>query len=211
MNAHRRSPEYERIAQYLSLHASQARLTKLLGEGTDGEVWATNQDTAVKAFKYERGYANERDTYLRLGEYGVTNQIAGFWIPKILGFDDDLKVIEMDLMQNPPYIIDFAKVKLNIGPDFSEDTIAQNELDGKELFGENWSAVKMLMAELESYLIFYLDPKPPIETPPAPADRPPPTQPLSAAALLRRPRQIRDPHGSLRRDRGAAGRRLLLE
>ena len=136
------------------------KLIRLLGEGTDGEVWATNEDTALKAFRYEFGYANERDTYLRLAEYGVTNQIAGFWIPRMLGYDDELKVIELDLMQKPPYIIDFAKVRLNFGPDFSEETLAENEAHGQWLFGKNWAAVKILMNELESYRIFYLDPKP---------------------------------------------------
>ncbi len=160
MNAHRRSAEFERVDQYINLHGNVARLTKLLGEGTDGEVWATDQDTAIKAFKYDSGYANERDTYRRLAEYGITNQIAGFWIPKMLRSDDDLRVIEMDLMQNPPYIIDFAKVRLNFGPDFSEETLAQNEAQGHWLFGKNWPSVKYLMAELESYRIFYLDPKP---------------------------------------------------
>ncbi len=137
-----------------------ARLTELLGEGSDGEVWATNRNSAVKAFKYDFGYENERDSYGRLAEYGVTSEIAGFWIPKMLGFDDDLMVIEMDLMQKPPYIIDFAKVRLNFGPDFSEETLAENEAHGQWLFGKNWPAVKMLMNELESYRIFYLDPKP---------------------------------------------------
>ena len=68
MNAHSRSPEHERIVQYVSVHAGGAELTKFLGDGTDGEVWATSRNSAVKAFKYDSGYENERDTYNRLAE-----------------------------------------------------------------------------------------------------------------------------------------------
>jgi hypothetical protein len=160
MNAHSRSPEHERIVQYIIVHGDGAELTKFLGDGTDGEVWATSRRTAVKAFKRDAGYENERDTYNRLAEHGVTTRIAGFSIPKMTGYDDDLRVIEMDLMLTPPYIIDFAKVRLNSGPDFSEQTLAENDAHGQFLFGKNWPSVKFLMAELESYLIFYLDPKP---------------------------------------------------
>ncbi len=76
------------------------------------------------------------------------------------GCDDDLMVVEMDFMQKAPYIIDFAKVKIDRPPNFPEDVLRQNEIDGKEQFGRNWPRVKALMAELESYQIYYLDPKP---------------------------------------------------
>ena len=160
MNAHKPPNEFERIAQYLSVHGNGAKLKKLLGSGTDGEVWGTDADTAVKGFKYKRGYENERDTYLRLAEYGIVKEIAGFWIPKMKGFDDDLMVVEMDIMNKPPFIIDFAKVRLNNPPDFSQETLAENEAQGEFLFERNWPRVKLLLAELESYLIYYLDPKP---------------------------------------------------
>jgi hypothetical protein len=161
MNAHKQSAELEkRIARYLSLHGDGAKIKNKLGEGTDGTVWATDRDTAIKAFKYDSGYVNERDTYQRLADHGVTEQIAGFWIPKMLGSDDELRVIEMDIVQKPPYIIDFAKVRLNSDPGFSTETLAENDAHGRWLFGKNWPIVKMLMAELETYLIYYLDPKP---------------------------------------------------
>lgn len=160
MNAHNQSNEFERAARYLILHGNGAKLKDKLGEGTDGAVWLTDRDTAVKAFKYDIGYANERDTYKRLARYGVTEKIAGFWVPEMLGSDDELKVIEMDIVQTPPYIIDFAKVRLNNDPGFSTETLAENDADGRWRFGKNWPAVKMLMAELETYLIYYLDPKP---------------------------------------------------
>lgn len=109
---------FDRVAQYLNLRGEGAKIKEFLGDGTDGAAWATDRTTAVKVFRSERGYFNERDTYLRLLEYGVTEQLDGFWLPKMHGWEDDLMVIEMDLMQRPPYIIDFAKVRLNSPPRF---------------------------------------------------------------------------------------------
>lgn len=75
-------------------------------------------------------------------------------------YDDRLMVVEMDIMHQPPFIIDFAKVRLNSDPDFSEETLADNERQGRDLFEDRWPAVASLLSALESYLIYYLDPKP---------------------------------------------------
>jgi len=45
----------------------------------------------------------------------------------MLDCDDELMIVEMDFMQRPPYIIDFAKVRIDRPPDFSEDVLQQNE------------------------------------------------------------------------------------
>jgi hypothetical protein len=95
-----------------------------------------------------------------LAQFGITEQLDGFWVARMRGSDDDLMIVEMDLMQRPPYIIDFAKVRLNSSPEFSQETIEDNEEQGLMLFENHWPAVKSLMAALESMLIYYLDPKP---------------------------------------------------
>ena len=109
---------------------------------------------------YENGYFNERDTYLRLREWGITEKIDNFWIPSLVGYDDELMIIEMDMMQRPPYIIDFAKVRIDHPPDFSDETLADMHARGVEEFGDHWPEVQSLMATLESYQIYYLDPRP---------------------------------------------------
>ena len=149
-----------RFREYLSLIRPGVKIKGFLGDGTDGAVWATESDTAIKVFNYEIGYFNERDVYLRLADFGVTNEIAGFWIPAMIGYDDRLMIVEMDFMQNPPYIIDFAKVRIDRPPEFSEETLAYHEQQGRERFEQNWPKVKSLMAALESYQIYYLDPQP---------------------------------------------------
>ncbi len=123
-----------------------------------GQRTATRRSRPL--FIYDFGYFNERDAYTRLAEFGVTERIAGFWIPKMLAYDDELMVVEMDFMHNPPYIIDFAKVRFDRPPEFSEETLAYHEQQGLERFERNWPAVKSLTAALESYQIYYLDPQP---------------------------------------------------
>ncbi|HUY91540.1 MAG TPA: hypothetical protein VMV10_22560 [Pirellulales bacterium] len=150
----------DQVRRYLSLTGGDVNSTRFLGDGTDGAVWATKHDTAIKAFDYLHGYCNERDSYLRLAEYGVTQSIEGFSIPAMLNCNDKLMVVEMDFMQRPPYIIDFAKVRIDRPPDFPEDVLQQNERDGWERFEGNWPRVKKLMDALESYQIYYLDPQP---------------------------------------------------
>ena len=161
MSAHKPPSELEaRVRQYLTLDGNGVKLNRFLGEGTDGAVWATNRDTAVKVYLRERGYGNEWATYELLAKLGVTDSIDGFWVPQMQSFDDQLMVVEMDMMHDPPYIIDFAKVRLYSSPEFSEETLADNDRQGHELFDDNWPAVVSLMSHLESMGIYYLDPKP---------------------------------------------------
>lgn len=146
--------------RYLSRLPVPVNLGSVLGGGTDGSVWETSRGTAVKALAREAGYYNERDTYLRLREWGLERQIDEFWVPRLVGCDDELWVVEMEIVQHPPYIIDFAKVRLDRPPDFSEEVLEDAERRGIEEFGHNWPRVQSLLATLESYQIYYLDPRP---------------------------------------------------
>jgi len=149
----------KRLADYVSLQPPPVKIKSFLGDGTDGAVWSTSRGTAIKVFRADFGYHNERDAYLRLAEFGVTNNLAGFWIPRMQGYDDRLWVVEMDLMQKPPYVIDFAKVRFT-SPDFSDEVLADCEARGRERFEHNWPAVKSLLQAFESFQIYYLDPTP---------------------------------------------------
>jgi hypothetical protein len=148
-----------RAQQYAELSKIALDWERPLGHGTDGAVWKSNVDTAVKVLERERGYFNERDTYLRLEEYGFTEQIDGFWIPKLVGYCDELWTIEMDFITKAPYVLDFAKVRIDRPPDFSDEVIRDSEIKGRELFQHYWPRVKQLMASLESIGIYYLDPQ----------------------------------------------------
>ena len=110
------APSSERAERYVNLIGHPVKIKEYLGGGTDGDVWKTSDDTAVKVLKYYFGFFNERDSYERLAQFGFTESIDGFWVPKMLGWHEDLMVVEMDLMQYPPYIIDFAKVRIDRPP-----------------------------------------------------------------------------------------------
>lgn len=148
-----------RVAQYLNLYAPSVQLKRFLGGGTDGDVWESSRKTAIKAFKHDRGYFNERDSYLRLQEWGMTEYIDHFRVPQIVSYDDNLRIVEMDMMHAPPYIIDFAKVRLDRPPEFSDEVLADAERLGIERFEHHWPEVKRLLETLESYQIYYLDPQ----------------------------------------------------
>jgi hypothetical protein len=148
-----------RLRQHLSRFPAGVELARFLGGGTDGDVWETNRESAVKVFKHERGYYNERDTYLRLEEWGLTQRIDEFSVPRMLQYDDELLVVEMDMMHEPPYILDFAKVRLDRSPEFSDEVLADAERMGIERFEHHWPEVKRLLETLESYQIYYLDPQ----------------------------------------------------
>jgi hypothetical protein len=148
-----------RFVRYLSVYREGVKVKERLGGGTDGEVWQTSADTAVKVFYAERGYYNERFSYERLAEFDVTQKLGQFWVPKMHFFNDELLVVEMDIMHHAPYVIDFGKVTLDRGPEYPEDTLRENEEAGLEQFEHNWPAVKTLLRDLESFLIFYLDPR----------------------------------------------------
>jgi hypothetical protein len=154
------NPELKkRAAEYAELSKIALDWERPLGDGTDGAVWKSDINTAVKVLERERGYYNERDAYLRLQEFGITEEIDGFWIPRLIDFSDQLWVVEMDFITKSPYILDFAKVRIDRPPDFSEEILADSDKKHQELFQHHWPEVQRLMASLESIGIYYLDPQ----------------------------------------------------
>jgi hypothetical protein len=133
----------------------------VFGHGTDGSVWESSRNTAVKAFYIRKNYENEYECYRRLGAAGVT-QIAGLAVPIMLGFDRAIMVIEMTIVQ-PPYLLDFGKVYLdNDIPPYFDDPVrmADWHADVQELFEDRASEVYAVLARLKDYGITYVDPKP---------------------------------------------------
>ncbi len=105
---------FKRAIAYCESTGIGLNMEQRLGYGTDGTVWESSANSAVKAVKRWKNYDVERESYRRLRDHGVT-ELAGFAIPSLIGFDDSLMVIEMDIV-NPPYLIDFGKVYLDAPP-----------------------------------------------------------------------------------------------
>ena len=124
-----------------------------------GAYFGTTRRTAVKAYEFARGYATERDIYLRFAGEGL-REIAGFSVPVIIDSDDTLKIVEMSFV-NPPFCLDFAKCYLDRRPDFSAEVLAETRAAQRELFDEDqWSKVLLVMHRLEQFGVYSYDARP---------------------------------------------------
>jgi hypothetical protein len=92
---------------------------RLLGKGKDGHVWQSNRNSAVKIHESVPSYRGELDAYIRLRECSVISA-AGFSIPRLADFDDNLLALEMTIV-SPPFALDFASAILDNPPDLIED------------------------------------------------------------------------------------------
>lgn len=129
-----------------------------LGSGRDGTIWRVNRQSRVSAIKvHERpmSYACERDAYLRLFEHNV-EEIRGLNVPVLLDYDNRLLTLQMEIVA-APYILDFASVHFDGPADFSEEVMADWEEKGLDLFGDRWRDVKIALARLKGFGVYYYD------------------------------------------------------
>lgn len=139
----------------------KSRLTNpILGNGTDGIVWRTKQRTAIKAFYLEKNYSNELECYYRLKESKIT-EINGLAVPMLEGFNDELMIVEMSIVQRP-YLLDFGKVYIDEFPPYQHDSdlLSQWHEELRELFENDVGAVYAILDKLKELGIYYVDPKP---------------------------------------------------
>jgi len=117
-----------------------------LGFGTQGMVFKTARNSAIKVYSLETGYVRERDVYRRLQDRNIQS-IQGFVIPRIANWDDTLLVFEMSVV-SVPCILDFGGAYLdNPPPHMRRDQIW---LEDKETdFGSNWPMAQSIIRELE--------------------------------------------------------------
>src|SRR4051812_48974792 len=106
-----------RLEEYCRRYS--ARAVSSLGLGKDGSVWQSDRQTAIKIHLHAESYATEIKAYIRLRELDLT-EIAGFAVPYLLDFDDELLAIEMSIV-SPPYLLDFASAILDRPSDLIED------------------------------------------------------------------------------------------
>lgn len=80
-------------------------------------------------------------------------------MPGLIDFSDELRVVEMEIVQ-APYVVDFAGAYLDRPPPFSDDELAEWEAERIELFGDDWDRVKLVMAAFRSIKVYLNDVKP---------------------------------------------------
>jgi hypothetical protein len=133
-------------------------LGERLGFGVHGIVFATNRKSAIKIHGQEAAYRREREVYVRLQELGV-EQVRGFSVPQLIGYDDVLLAIEMGIV-TPPFVLDFAAAYLDGPPGFSEQVMIDWEAEKREQFEQHWPEVQAVLRALEELGIYQTDVSP---------------------------------------------------
>ena len=150
---------YACARKYVSQMRKRLRIIRSLGFGQDGHVWATNQRTAIKAYERLDNYRREVACYQRLAENNI-QKIEIFITPKLLGQDEELRVIEMSIVP-PPYFLDFGKAHLDQPFDFEAGAYEEWEEDYSSRYEpDQWPIVKQAIAQLQLLGIYYYDAKP---------------------------------------------------
>jgi hypothetical protein len=133
------------------------RILEYLGGGTDGHVWHSGRDTAVKAFHREKNYLMELQCYQRLREHNVV-KIEQFAVPRLVWHDIDLLVIEMSMV-SPPCLIDFSKAYLDGEPHHTPEVLADAAQNQRYIWGDRYAEVMSLIGTLKyKYGIYHQDP-----------------------------------------------------
>jgi len=151
----------ENASTYASRH--QLHLAERLGFGIHGIIFVAENNlkvgkTAVKAHRSVEPYQRERDAYQRLKIAGVS-EVIGFHVPQFIGFDDELRIIEMSIVVRP-FVLDFAGAWLDAPPEFSEQAWTEWEEEKRAQFESRWPDVQTVLAALEELDIHMVDVSP---------------------------------------------------
>jgi hypothetical protein len=144
--------------QYAS--GRELELAESLGSGKDGIVLAAKRKAqpakvAIKILRWRAAYEREKKVYERLRDAGVVT-VLGFNVPQLVGSEDDLRVLEMTIVERP-FVLDFAGAHLDKRPEFPEEVWADWEADKREKFEEHWPAVQLVMDAFEELGVYLLD------------------------------------------------------
>ena len=148
-----------RARQFAAARSIKVHIDKPLGDGTDGNVWPTNRNSAVKVLRDQKNYLPELLCYQRLAELGV-EKIDGLAVPRLVGSDDKLLVVEMEIVE-PPYLLDFGKAYIDQPSPFTQEELAAYNASLAQYFRkEDIPRVRKICRILAGYGIEYLDARP---------------------------------------------------
>src|SRR6476661_1796290 len=108
-----------RVTEYELRHG--CRLLGPLGPGVgqDGFVLRSDRFTAVKFLDRLDRFRREREVYEVLRAKAIF-EIGGHTVPELIDVDDELRAIEMSIVERP-FLLDFAGAKrLDEMPDFEQ-------------------------------------------------------------------------------------------
>ncbi|MBC7782466.1 MAG: hypothetical protein H7144_01395 [Burkholderiales bacterium] len=121
---------------------------EVLGYGIAGVVFVSPLilTHAIKIHSNAENYRREVMAYKRLKNRRI-KKIQQFTVPEMLGYSDDLLAIEMSIV-TPPYLLDFANARLDVGPDFSPDVMADWWDRLRERFEDRFPIIESVYYEL---------------------------------------------------------------
>jgi hypothetical protein len=152
----------ERARVYAHRNGTKIVSTVEFGHGMEGSVWVSQRDSAIKIIRNRKNYADELEAYRRL-QAAAVRQLCGFAVPWLLGADDELQAIEMEIVQRP-YLLDFGKVYFDRAEQlvYSARDLQLDRHRSKSFYNTiDWSRVAMALHALESQFgIYYADARP---------------------------------------------------
>jgi|HubBroStandDraft_5_1064220.scaffolds.fasta_scaffold218463_2 hypothetical protein len=147
---------WDRLSKY-SFRTGRT-LTSRLGWGGEGVVYATDAKTAIKSYRHQPLYENERNVYFRLREKSVT-VVQQFAVPWLIANDDELLCLEMSIV-SPPFVLDFAGAYLDRESPFSDAELREWQTERAEIFGKRWPEVRRAYYSFQAFGILLNDVKP---------------------------------------------------
>jgi len=92
-------------------------------------------------------------------EEALVGVVLGFNVPRLIEFNDDLRVLAMTIVDRP-FILDFAGAFLDAPPEFPPDVWADWETEKREIFETRRPEVRRVLDAFEEFGIFLLDVSP---------------------------------------------------
>jgi hypothetical protein len=89
-------------------------------------------------------------------EHAVVGVVLGFNVPRLVGFDDTLRVLEMTIVERP-FVLDFAGAYLDARPAFPEDVWEDWEAEKQDQFEGRWPEVRRVLDAFEEFGVYLLD------------------------------------------------------
>lgn len=126
--------EPQAALQFAQTYLNTSKPLKSLGWGIGGFVYLSPDQVSAVKVHHGSGFLTELETYRRLEHLGI-RELHGLSIPRLLGYDHDLRVIQMDVV-SPPFLLDFAGVLFK-PPDFSEEVLEDWHAGIAQKFGPN--------------------------------------------------------------------------
>lgn len=147
------------MREYAKQHQLKFNVKGKLGEGTDGTVWATSNNSVIKVIEREKTFLTEFGCYQRLMERRVRD-VDGLAVPRLIECSRKLQIIEMTLVQ-PPFLLDFGKAYIDEPAPYTPEQLDEWRRQWRQFFPKSdIPRVHKVLRILKGYGIDYVDPKP---------------------------------------------------